>query len=450
MRISLALLSALLSLAFVGCTVPRVEVGSTATMLGTSQSTSRIPIRSFTLEGTDKAFETTSDFRFMSGVSRGVLFPKQAREFISQDLRDYVNSRFQIDPEAKESLTLNLEQAHSYFTMHQSGANWIPFVGVVTSIADGFKKVPVTFVVEVKGRVSTPTGPSTEVSSFIRQTEEVTAFSGTQDKHREIFQREIELVRKQLFDRLDDQLLTLWSDKRFVGKRDVSSRRDAAVLASQIAELDTALADGKISAPEHEKLMTALRRTTSTPSSASPELTPAPETPVPLTASADKSRSLPESSAEVVAEKSNQTSNLQVPVAKSLPAPIAKSAPVTSAQSPVVAPPPLPVSPETNLSNAAGQLPKADAALVRGTTFGLKVASLSNEVFVKFIEENSAAAAAGVEVGDKIVSFDGAEARKGSFELVKLINAAKPGVTVEIVWTKSDGSGRTSRKLTWP
>ncbi len=266
MRVSIPFLFALFALAFTGCSTPRVEVGSTATMLGTNQTSSRIPIRSFNLEGTDQAFETTSDMRFLSGVSRGVLFPKQAREFISQDLRDYVSSRFQIDPEAKESLTLKLEQAHSYFTMHSSGANWIPFVGVVTAIADGFQKVPVIFVVEVKGQISTPMAPSTEVSSFIRQTEEITGFSGTMEKHREIFRREIELVRKQLFDRLDDQLLTLWSDKRFVGKGNISSRRDAAVLASQIAELDTALADGKISAAEHEKLITALRRTTITPS----------------------------------------------------------------------------------------------------------------------------------------------------------------------------------------
>jgi hypothetical protein len=452
MRIPLPVLSALLSLAFVGCTVPRVEVGSNATMLGANRSESRIPIRSFTLEGTDQAFETTSDIRFLSGVSRVVLFPKQAREFISQDLRDYVKSRFQIDPEAKESLTLNLEQAHSYFTTKHSGANWIPYVGVVTSIADGFQQAPVTFVVEVKGRVSTPTGASTDISSFIRQTEEVTVFSATQEKQREIFRREIDLVRKQLFNRLDDQLLTLWSDRRFVGKRSFSSRSDAAAFASQIAELDTALADGKISAPEHEKLMAALRRTTATSSSISTELPAAPETPIQLTptAPADKSRSLPHPATEAVTKKSKQEPNIPASEAKSMPAPIADSAPVTTDQNHIVAKPALPVSLESKLTSAAVQPTKDDAAIVRGPTFGLKVASLSNEVYVRSVEKNSAAAKAGVQAGDKIVSLNGDKVGEGSFELMMRINTAKLGAAVEIVWTKSDGSERTSKKLIWP
>ena len=74
---------------------------------------------------------------------------------------------------------------------------------------------------------------------------------------REIYQREIEAVRKELFDRLDAQLLPQWSNGRLTGVNGRSQATDAAMLASELARLDTAFADGKITQEEHAKLTEA-------------------------------------------------------------------------------------------------------------------------------------------------------------------------------------------------
>lgn len=271
---TLTSLLSLVCLSLVGCATPRVEAPRSATALGARADSERIPIRSFALESADRPFEIKSDMRFLSGDSRGVLFPKQAREYLAQDLRDYVASRFRIDPAADTLLTLKLEQAHTYFTMHSSGLNWVPFVGIATSIADGFQQVPITFVVEVKANVTAPAATSGEINAFIRHTEKITGWSGTMEKHRGIYLEQINRVRKELFERLDAQLLTQWRDGKLIPQGQANTADDAATLASELARLDTALADEKISKEEHAKLVEGVKAKYSPP-------TPAPAKPAP-------------------------------------------------------------------------------------------------------------------------------------------------------------------------
>lgn len=251
-------------LVLAGCAAPRVEVPRAASILGTRVAEQRIPIRAFSVESSDRPYEIKSDIRFISGDSRGVLFPKQAREFISQDLRDYVESRFAVDERADTVLTLKLEQAHSYFTMHHNGLNWVPFVGVVTSIADGFQQNPITFIVEVKASVRGAPIEVSEVNTFIRRTEQITGWSGTIEKHREIYRGQIDQVRKELFDRMDAQLITLWRDGHLIAQGNQSSLNNAATLASELARLDTALADEKLTKEEYAKMITAVKAKYST------------------------------------------------------------------------------------------------------------------------------------------------------------------------------------------
>jgi hypothetical protein len=249
----LFLLLPILALALGGC-VTRVEVPSSSSILGPARE--RIPIRAFALQSDQKEFEIKQDMRIFGGDSRGILFPKQARVFLTDDMRGYVDSRFAVDPAAADApaLTINLEQAYSYFTMHQSGLNWVPFVGIGVAVAEGFQKVPIVFVVEAKASITAGGQTSKEIDVFIRQTETVTGWSATASKNKEIYQREIEKLRTELFARLDAQLLTQWENRRFVGVAP-QSRSSVADLASELAELDTALADAKITQSEYDRLV---------------------------------------------------------------------------------------------------------------------------------------------------------------------------------------------------
>lgn len=242
-----------------GCAVPRVEVPPSSSMLGSRSNESRIPIKGFKILSEDKTHEITPDARLFVGTSRLILFPKQAREFIAGDLKEYIDSRFKIDPAAEASLTFSLEQAYSYYTYKSSGVNLIPYVGVVTSIIDGFQQAPVNFVVEVEIEARTDSGAKDKLTAFITRSESITGWSGTVDKHREIYLQQILSVRKDLFERLDSQLLSSWRENRFLGSQVRDSNRDSAMLASELARLDAGLADGKISAEEHKSLTTAAK-----------------------------------------------------------------------------------------------------------------------------------------------------------------------------------------------
>lgn len=236
----------------------KVEVDSAAPIIGARGDDERIPIRVLGLESSDRANEIKSDRRFLSGDSRMILFPKQTRAFISQDLRDYVASRFRIDPDAEVVLILKLEQAYTYFTFHSSGLNWVPVVGLVSSISDGYQQVPVVFVVELKVEATVNGGPSGKINAFVRKEDKIKGWSGTLEAHKIIYRRQISEVRKELFERLDAQLFTLWKDGRFTGTASTPAS-NAATLASELARLDTALSDEKITKEEHATLTKEVR-----------------------------------------------------------------------------------------------------------------------------------------------------------------------------------------------
>lgn len=259
---SLRVLSvSLLVFALTGCVsheALKINAASAAPIIGVRRNEEKIPIRVLGIESSDQTNETKSDLRFLSGDSRGILFPKQARAILSQDLRDYISSRFRIDPTADTILILKLEQAYTYFTFRSSGLNLVPVVGIVSSIADGFQQVPVIFVAELNVEVTADSAVPQKVNVFVRREEKVTGWSATLDAHKVIYLQQLEQVRKTLFDRLDTQLLGLWKDNRFVGTNSHSAN-NAASLASEFARLDTALADEKISKDEYDALITGVR-----------------------------------------------------------------------------------------------------------------------------------------------------------------------------------------------
>jgi hypothetical protein len=263
-----------LCLLVAGCTTaPRVEAPRPAGMLQARADAQKIPVRSFALNSVDQPFELKSEGNFLGGEKRLVFFPKQAREYLARDLRDYFESRFRIDANADVALTITLAQAQYYNSWHSNPMFLVPFVGIVTSIADGFQQTPTTFVVEAKASVATEHATVPEVSAFVRRTEMNIAFSAqTLDKAREIYQRQINEVRKELFERLDAQLLTLWEGDRLTPKAS-SPASNVASLASELARLDTALADGKISKDEHATLVAAVKAKYSAP-------TPQPAAPI--------------------------------------------------------------------------------------------------------------------------------------------------------------------------
>ncbi len=238
-----------------GCALPRVEVPSSSSMIGVRPEGDKITIKGYKISGEEKPHEIKPDIRFLAGTSRGILFPKQAREYLTEDLKNYIQARFRTTPDSDVFLQFNLEQAYSYFTFKSSGLNVVPFVGVVTSIADGFQQTPITFIVEVELEAKGESIKSEKVSAFITKTDSVTGWSATIDKHREIYNAQIALVRKDLFEQLDNQLLSLWKSGTYVGKSSRNPKREAAILASEIARLDSALADGRISKTEHADLV---------------------------------------------------------------------------------------------------------------------------------------------------------------------------------------------------
>jgi len=426
-----AFASVLILIAFSGCAIPRVEVPSSAPLLGSTQESTRIPVRAIRVESSDKSYEIKSDLVLMSGIARTVMFPKQAREYLSQDLRDYLGTRFIVDERSKVSVELNLEQALSYMTTHHSGANWIPFVGVVTAIADGFQKVPVTFVVEVNAKVTAGSEKPEKVDVFVRQVEIVPGFSHTIENHQKVYTRNIQVVREELFTRLDAQLLSFWSSGAFVGKNENSGAGVTATIASEIAKLDSALADEKITETEHATLIAALKKRydastpPSAPAAAVASLVRVPE-PVP---------------AVITTKKLVQEVPIAPPVAVKTPA--QESGP--SANSPVAltAPEPKVVSKVITIPRPEKVEPRIEKT--RGVGLGLKLALFSNELFVSSVALGSAANLAGIQVGDKILLFN---REKPSVSLAQKVTRGE-GTSAEIVFMKKGSTEKTVMNLNW-
>ena len=62
--------------------------------------------------------------------------------------------------------------------------------------------------------------------------------------------------------------------------------------------------------------------------------------------------------------------------------------------------------------------------VARGHSLGLKIYLLSNEVWVSSVGLKSAASAAGIRGGDRIVAFSGERIQPDKFPLLRRINAA--------------------------
>jgi hypothetical protein len=253
-------LFAAIALAFLstGCVVPRITAPRGSELLQAKADRDKLPIKSFKIESSDRQIETKHDLRMLAGTSRLVFYPKQAREFIEQDLRDYVNATFREDPLSDVLLTLRIEQAYTFLTMMDSGANLIPFVGVVTSVTDSFRDIPVTFITDVT--VETRGGASTATSAnvFVKNIETATSRWETQQTHDDRYRRQLQAVRTELFQRLDQQLLPLWQGQQFVGKPVAGSNGSAATLASELSRLDASLAEGKLTPDEHATMTKAV------------------------------------------------------------------------------------------------------------------------------------------------------------------------------------------------
>ncbi len=457
-----------------GCAVPRVEVPRlTPSILGTQTEDQRIPIRAFSIESSDRPFEIKSDMRFMSGDSRGVLFPKQAREFLSQDLRDYVAARFRIDASADAILLMKLEQAHSYFTMHQSGANWIPFVGVITSIADGFQQVPITFIVELKADVSNANLTIPEVNVFVKRSQAVTGWGSTVEKHREIYRGQIDHVRTELFERLDAQLITLWKDGKLLAQQQQSPVSNAASLASELAKLDSALADEKLSKDEYEKLIVAMKAKYSarvvapaTPLETIGSRSPTTNNPSMLVEGAKAATVIATNSPDKmkfdVAKAEQPTQPFSEPIAQSTEKNnISATAIATAAAKAAEGEPAAVVAKESATASTPKAATGASSSPNSGVnktekishpkSMGLKVYLLSNEIWVSSVAPKSAAHVAGIREGDRVVAFSGERNQVDKFPLLRKINAASLDQqgAVEITWQRQSSSQMQTNTLEW-
>lgn len=240
-----------------GCATYKLEAPRPPGLLTVKSPEEQITVRSVTVVSEPQAIESKVEGTIIGGHIRSPFYPKEAREFLAQDLRDYLASRFRIDSSADRQVVLRLEQVQSYAVSWHNPMNWIPFVGVATSLADGFQQVPLTFQVEVRAEVLSPGTSPIASDAFVRRTDNFMGWSGTRDKMAGIFRDHLNATRREVFDRLDGQLVTLWREGRWVGE--TNERSSAATLASEIAKLDGALADQKISKEEHAKLIEQLK-----------------------------------------------------------------------------------------------------------------------------------------------------------------------------------------------
>ena len=245
------LASIALACLFTGCVAPRITAPRAGELLAAKVEIEKIPIRSFVIKSNDRPVETEHDMRLLAGTSRLILYPKQAREFIEQDIRDNVSKTFTIEPASDVVLTLTLVQAYNYFTMVSSGANLIPFVGVVTSAADSMREIPYAFIVEVEADARKSASETASTNVFVKSVETSSSAWQTKQTQDDRYRKQLTDVRTELFERLDRGLLPMWKDRQFVGKGAANAKSDTASLAYELSRLDASLADGKITRDEH-------------------------------------------------------------------------------------------------------------------------------------------------------------------------------------------------------
>jgi hypothetical protein len=263
-----AALLTLLAVLVSGCasttTQPSVIVPPAGDLLAPPAGFAKYKVKSVEVKGSEKPFEVSWEGRFFGGDRRWPIFPKKARETLDLDLREYVKSRFEVDSSSNVAVVLTLEQAHSYLTWKSSGATWIPFVGVAVAVGQMFQQVPVTFTAEVKVDVSVPSRENRNRSIFSRRNEVVNlgdtaALAGNWEKQRPVYLKQIGQIRRDLFDRIDAELITTLqpsSPSSVAGGR----KAELALLESEIARLETALADEIITKTEFDRLISSLKQ----------------------------------------------------------------------------------------------------------------------------------------------------------------------------------------------
>lgn len=244
--------------AFTGCVTQRIAAPRASELLSGKKERERIPVKAFVLQSSDRPIEIDHDLRMLAGTSRLVRYPRQAREFLAQDLRDYVGATFRIDPSSDVVLTLRLDQAYAFWTMVDSGANLIPVVGVVTSVADSFRDVPFTFIADVTAEVRLSANEVTSTNVFVKNVESAPSTWESHQTHDDRYRRQLAAVRAEVFERLDRQLLPMWQGQMFVGKAAGNASGNTATLASELSRLDASLAEGKLTQEEHASLAKAV------------------------------------------------------------------------------------------------------------------------------------------------------------------------------------------------
>ena len=246
-----------LAFSLAGCVAPRITAPRAGELLATKAEGEKIPIKSFTIKSDDRPLETENDIRLIAGTSRMVMYPKQAREFLAQDLRDYVSAKFVLDPSSEAVISLTLVQAYNYFTMIQSGGGLIPFVGIVAIVADARREVPFTFIAEVDVDARKSANETASANVFVKRVETIASPWETKQTQDNRYRKQLMDVRTELFEKLDRELLPMWKDRKFVGKAARNAESDTASLASELSQLDASLAEGKITRDEHAAMTKA-------------------------------------------------------------------------------------------------------------------------------------------------------------------------------------------------
>jgi hypothetical protein len=141
--------------------------------------------------------------------------------------------------------------------MISSGANLIPFVGVVTSVADSMREIPFTFIVEVNADARKSADETASANVFVKRVETIASVWETKQTQDNRYRKQLTDVRTELFEKLDRELLPMWKDRKFVGKAAANAESNTASLASELSRLDASLAEGKITHDEHASMTKA-------------------------------------------------------------------------------------------------------------------------------------------------------------------------------------------------
>jgi hypothetical protein len=207
----------------IGCTPPTVLVERPTLEKSAYFTGEKTKILAFDIQSDAIPEESTNDVNFMSGTDHVILFRGQARDFIRRDLEDYLNDRFIISADSDIILTITISKAVSFFKYHKSAANWIPFIGIGVALAEGGQQVPVTFDISFDVKTSGNNMKSFKTTIGVVRTESVTAWSGTTERHREIYKGQYNAIRKELFTKLDSQVLTLWKNGIYQGRSEATN-----------------------------------------------------------------------------------------------------------------------------------------------------------------------------------------------------------------------------------